>query len=347
MNQNGLRVPESDKFGVVTAYADDVTIFTTYDDGFNIVNRVYDMFSRASAAYLHYQKSQGLWAGSWVTRNYKPLNFNWNNQALTFFGVHLGNKNKDLQIFLKICREKLHKALSRWKGLSKCISYKGKVLIASQPAASKLFHYLAVLSPPEHILNELQQKPIDFVWSGGSHWLDKQMFQFPEKGGLGLACLQARMLTYRFTLIQKLLKENTHPSFIFISHHLRRYRNLNLDSQLFHIDLESKFLSHLPTFHSEIIRAWITSRARIVTPPDSVCSVLNLPLHSTFTNQFRDEHVLSPRLLACGMRLVGDIIDPNTTQWKRAEHLNREHLGPHPHQQGYSRKNYKINKNSS
>ena len=96
VNQNGLRLPESNKFDVVTAYADDVTIFITSDDGFNTFNHVYDMFSRASAACLNYQKSQGLWAGSWVTRNDKTLNFNWNNQALTFLGVHLGNKNKDL-----------------------------------------------------------------------------------------------------------------------------------------------------------------------------------------------------------------------------------------------------------
>ena len=97
------------------------------------------------------------------------------------------------------------------------------------------------------------------------------------------------MMTYRFTLIQKHLKENTHPSFIFISHHLRQYRNLDLDSRLFYIDLEPKFLSHLPTFQSEIIRAWMTSRDRMVTPPDSVSSVLNSPLNSTYINQFRDE----------------------------------------------------------
>ena len=90
-------IPQSDTFGVVIAYADDVTIFITSDDGFNAVNDVYDMFSRASAASLNYQKSQGLWAGSWVNRNDKPLNFTWNNHALTFLGVHLGNKSKDVQ----------------------------------------------------------------------------------------------------------------------------------------------------------------------------------------------------------------------------------------------------------
>ena len=43
------------------------------------------------------------------------------------------------------------------------MSFKGKVIIANQLAASKKFHFLAVLSPPENVLSELQDNLVDFV----------------------------------------------------------------------------------------------------------------------------------------------------------------------------------------
>ena len=61
---------------------------------------------------------------------------------------------------------------------------------ANQLAASKIFHCLAVLSPPENVLSELQNILVDFVSSNKRHFLKKQiLFQKPDSGGLGLACL--------------------------------------------------------------------------------------------------------------------------------------------------------------
>ena len=59
----------------VSVYADDVTMFVTSDSGFKEVEEAYNLFSRASAARLNTQKSQGLWAGSWIGRNDKPQFF--------------------------------------------------------------------------------------------------------------------------------------------------------------------------------------------------------------------------------------------------------------------------------
>ena len=70
------------------------------------------------------------------------------------------------------------------------MSFKGKVIIANQLAASKFFHFLAVLSPPENVLSELQDLLVDFVWHTKKHWLKKvTLYEQPDNGGLGLACL--------------------------------------------------------------------------------------------------------------------------------------------------------------
>ena len=68
-----FHLPSTEFSCAVSAYADDVTIFVTSDSGFKEVEEAYSLFSRASAARLNTQKSQGLWAGSWIGRNDKPL----------------------------------------------------------------------------------------------------------------------------------------------------------------------------------------------------------------------------------------------------------------------------------
>ena len=142
------------------------------------------------------KKSQGLWVGAWTRRRDKSLGFNWNSEGLPFLGVHLGNTHFYTQQNWKKCKDKLSKTLSKWKYLSYSLSFKGKVLIANQLAASKVNHILAALSPPDNILNELQRMLVDFVWSYKRHLLKQQLlFLKPDRGGLGLVCLQARMLT--------------------------------------------------------------------------------------------------------------------------------------------------------
>ncbi len=302
----------------VSAYADDVTVFLTDTRGFDIVRGVYSLYSRASAASLNPVKSQGLWAGSWVSRSDQPLDFKWNSEGLVFLGVHLGNSNFFIQKNWQACRQKLDKCLSSWKRLSFKMSLKGRVLVANQLAASKLFHTLATLSPPENVLAELQGKIINFIWNGGKHWLKKSiLYQTPDRGGLGLTCLQARVFTSRFNLLRSFLKyPHHHPSFDFIRYYFRQYRKLGLDHELFTTVIDSHFFAHLPTFHSELMRAWTTIGARVATLPSNFSSFVNLPLNSSFFTKFdRDGRPPGQRLMACGIRLVRHLLDENTGAW--------------------------------
>ena len=107
-----------------------------------------------------------LWVGSWTGRVDRPLNLQWNSKGLTFLGVRSGNTHNFFKQNWAICKEKLSNTLSKWKRLSSTLSFRGKILVANQLAASKLYHVLAVLSPPENVLSELQELLVDFVWSG-------------------------------------------------------------------------------------------------------------------------------------------------------------------------------------
>lgn len=317
-------LPNTDMNVSVSAYADDISIFVTEDKGFDIILDTYNTFSKASAACLNYVKSQGLWAGSWSKRRDRPLDFLWNCEGLLFLGVHLGNNNNYVNKNWSKCKEKLSKTLSRWSSLSYSLSFKGRIIIANQLAASKLFHCLAVLSPPQQTLIELQEMLINYVWSGKRHLLRKQiLFQQPNKGGLGLVCLQARTLTFRFAFLQRYLNLCSHPAYALCSHNFRRYKKLNLDFPLFLTELDPKFYTSLPCFYSEILRAWITSGASVETSSFTVNHVLNIPLnYYKFLQYTLDGDKIFPvRLFACGIKLVKHLVNPNNGTWLRADEV--------------------------
>ena len=191
VGDDGFRMPSTDTCCSVSAYADDVSVFVTSDRGFGTVGDTYDIFARASAARLNTRKTQGLWAGSWIGRSDRPLNFSYNDDGLSFLGVHLGNTktyNEKNWKNLKTCKTRLIETPASWSGISTSLSFKGRVLIANQLAASKTFHCLAELTPPDDFLSELQQRLVDFVWSNKRHRLKKRiMYQRPDKGGSALS----------------------------------------------------------------------------------------------------------------------------------------------------------------
>ena len=327
-----LSIPDTDNVCIVSAYADDVSVVITSDAGFTLVEEAYAIFSRASAACLNSKKSQGLWVGRWKGRSDEPLKFSWNSEGLPFLGVHLGNTIHYLKQNWSKCKERLQNTLNSWSRLSNSMSFKGKVIIANQLAASKIFHFLAAISPPNNVINELQDLLVEFVWSNKRHWLKKEtLYDEPGKGGLGLACLQARIMTFRFSVVQRFLRLVLHPAYNFMSYFLRQYCKLGFDYQLFHVKTDPKFYTSLPVFYCEVMRAWTVSGARIKTQLTSVNHVMNMPLISTqLINAADDEGFFPAHLMACGVKLIRHLINPSSGEWTDSRTLQSTSRGLRP-----------------
>ena len=324
LRDSGFTLPNTGTKVSVSAYADDISIFVSSDSGFDTIERVYNIFSTSSNACLNHEKSQGLWLGSWSRRSENPLHFKWNNEGLTFLGVHLGTSNTFINQNWMKCKEKLNKTLTRWTSITHSLSLKGKILVANQLAASKIFHHLATLSPPKSILTELQEMLINFVWSNKRHLLKKQiLYQEPNKGGLGLVCLQARVLAFRFAFLQRFLNLSSHPAYALCSYNLKKYKRLNFDFQLFLIETDPKYDTSLPCFYSEVLSAWRSSGAHIESSSFSVNHVLNIPLNYTLllSCDLNGTMVLPARLFARGIKLVKHLLNLTNGKWLPAENI--------------------------
>ena len=209
--------------------------------------------------------------------------------------VHLGNTKTYTDKSLNICKTRLIETLASWSGISTSLSFKGRVLIVNQLAASKMFHCLAALTPPDDFLSELQQRLVDFVWSNKRHLLKAEIvYQKPDKGGFGLVNLQARVLTFRLSRIFRYLKCNSHHSFDF----------------------------WMPSLYGEIVHAWRLSGARLEIIHDSVNHVLNLPIDIPLIQNVTDEgapHIT--RLSARGVGLVRDLLNFTSGSWHQPNHV--------------------------
>ena len=141
------------------------------------------------------------------------------------------------------------------------------------------------------------------------------------------------MLTYRFVVIQNFAKKIKHPVYVFVNYHLHQCCKLKFDFQLFYTDLNPKFFVNPPTFHTDILRARMTTEARMVIRPDCLNFVYKLSLNSLYLNEFvtGGQSLLQSRLLACGIRTVGDVIDLDSEGWRCVtSYLDRECLGRPP-----------------
>ena len=50
---------------ITSTYADDLCIICTKDVGFGIVNETLELYASLSSAKVNFDKSIGLWGGSW------------------------------------------------------------------------------------------------------------------------------------------------------------------------------------------------------------------------------------------------------------------------------------------
>ncbi len=99
--------------------------------------------------------------------------------------------------------------LSRWRWLLPQMSYKGRVLVINNLAASTLWHKLMVVEPPEELVTSIQKRLVDFFWDG-KHWIRAaQLYLPPCEGGQGLIDIKSRIQAFRLLSAQKFCVEKT------------------------------------------------------------------------------------------------------------------------------------------
>jgi hypothetical protein len=221
----GLQVPSSINRTLVTsAYADDVTVFITQDEGFPHLLENFRVYGAVSGATLNIQKSSGLFVGRWRNRTDRPLGFQWSEQGGKYLGIYLGNTEAWQQRNWTQLETKTRAVIQQWEKVPHATSYLDRKLILNQLVGSKMTHLLTILHPTNTFLDTMNKMMVKFIWQG-KYWKHPNfVYGRPENGGIGVHHLPTRIKTLRFSFLQKIItRHNRQNAWYFQACNIQKY----------------------------------------------------------------------------------------------------------------------------
>lgn len=140
--------------------------------------------------------------------------------------------------------------LQKWKWIVPSFSYRGYTLIINNLVASSLWHRVACVDPPSHLLVKIQSMLLYFFWDN-LHWLPHSVLYLPkEEGGQGLINVQSRTVAFRIQYIQRFLTSSENLALKSVACAiLNSVDELCLDKHLFLSDPKKINLVGLPVFY--------------------------------------------------------------------------------------------------
>ena len=141
-------------------YMDDATIIIKQNRCFKEVIKELSEYEEASGAKVNYNKTKGLWTGSWKHRRVSPMKITWTNKNVEKLGVFFGNDDPDVATFQKII-PKLNKRLAYWKQFK--LSKFGKARVVEIFLASKLNYAIKFYVIPKSVQDNLQKSIFEYV----------------------------------------------------------------------------------------------------------------------------------------------------------------------------------------
>jgi exonuclease III len=251
----GLKIPSSQNETLVTsAYADDITVFITQDEGFTHMLQSFMVYGAISGARLNIHKSKGLFVGRWRSRTDQPLGFEWNEQGGKYLGIHLGNTEAWQQKNWTELENKTKAILQKWERVSQATSYLDRKLILNQLVGAKMTHILTILQPTAQFLDLMHKMMVNFIWQG-KHWKHPNfVYGRMEDGGIGVHHLPTRIQTMRFSFLQKFVTQNKKQNaWYFQAHNIRLYAQALHAEAVLKLKLNpTRFLALTPFYASAL-----------------------------------------------------------------------------------------------
>ncbi len=233
---------------VLSAYADDITVFITGKEDITILTNIINLYEKASSAKVNWTKSEGFMVGN--VQNLPQLSggLQWKKDGLKILGIFFGNEQFQRKNWEGLI-EKVSGRLSKWRWLLPQLSYRGRVLVANNLAASILWHKTIVMKPLEELVSTIQRTIVNFFWNG-QHWTRAAVLYLPvQEGGQGLVAVRNRIRAFRIQAAQRFLYDKDVLWEKTASAIMRRVGGYGLDKQLFLINLEEIHLSELTVFY--------------------------------------------------------------------------------------------------
>jgi hypothetical protein len=197
----GVRIGKSRKKSIVTAYADDVTIFLTTNDDIPRLEKVIRNYTAASGAKLNTEKSTALPIGSWNTNN-NILNIPYKTET-RILGTHFNTTIKQTVITswamtTQKLRARAQDNYNRDLSMINRIQYVQNILMA------QIWYAAQILPIPQNSLRQINTTISWFLWHGNIFRLPLTTLQLQKhRGGWGMTNVAAKSRSLLFCRLQK------------------------------------------------------------------------------------------------------------------------------------------------
>lgn len=241
----------------VIAYADDIAVLVKNQKDVDVVKNSISLFESASSAKLNWIKTEAFWCNekSIMRLPVIPENVKWKKHGFKYLGIFLGSESYQRNNWENV-KEKVCNRLSKWNWILPQLSYRGRVLVINNLAASVLWHKLIVLNPPDGFIREIQKVFIDFFWNG-NHWLKETILYLQlNEGGQGLMDIKSKVAAFRLQTAQKLLYQKSLNWTAIACTLLNRVGRMNLNRHLFLMNLKDIDFNGLSSFYTSVLNAW-------------------------------------------------------------------------------------------
>lgn len=188
---------------VAFAYADDLLLFATDDESFNIIKQTLDRYELLSNAKVNYDKSKGLWCGQWKNRRDNLLGVRWTNTNIKYLGLNIGEGADTLND--NAVQTKLNSCINSYGTILKNLSLRTRPIVINYLVASSIWHILKAHTPSEGFIKGLQRKLLHHFWLG-RRWLpETTLYHRPENGGLGLVSIVNKIESFHMRTLQSII----------------------------------------------------------------------------------------------------------------------------------------------
>ena len=202
---------------ISTHYADDAVIKITQNRCFKEVYKELRDYEQATGAKVNYDKTTGLWVGSWKNRTDNPFHeiedmkkMKWTNRNVKYVGIYVGNDNPALQTFNEII-PKMKRRLNFWKPLR--LPPLAKARVIEIYLASKLFYALNFYPLPSIHEKDVTDAFLDYITFPKNGTIPqisrKEMEKLREDGGLKLINIKLKSQTPKVHWLIRLITEDT------------------------------------------------------------------------------------------------------------------------------------------
>ena len=199
----GFSIPGSKEECRISQYADDCT-FTVMDKGsvLKILN-ISELYGMASGARLKKDKSVAILVGDWGVQNMSWYGIKWSTEVSKICGVYLGNGDYVSGTWDRVW-VKCDKVLNL--NSNRNLRLRGKSVILSSLAMSKLWHVGAVFPIHKNVIDKFQSRAFKFVWNNKVECLKREsLYNEYEDGGINLINIECKLKAFLVLHVCKFL----------------------------------------------------------------------------------------------------------------------------------------------